>query len=88
MNTVAQLDIVIGLFGRLGIEVRQEHLGGGGGGLCVLHGRRLAFVDLDADPATRLECSLRALAACPELDNVYVPPVIRELIQQNEKVSG
>lgn len=81
MDVIAQFDAAIGLLGRLGIEVRQEHFGGGGGGFCTVRGRRMLFVDLDADGATRLERALAALADLPELDNVYVPPALRESIE-------
>ena len=82
MDLTTQLDTVVELLGRLGAEVRAEHLGGEGGGACALHGRRIVFLDLDADVATRLERALGALASCPEFDSVYVPPVIRELIER------
>ncbi len=82
MDAIAQFDTVLELFGRLGIDVRQEHLGGGGGGLCRLHGRRVVFIDLDADMATRLQESLRALAALSELESVYITPALRELVDR------
>ncbi len=77
-----QLDAVIGLCGRLDIEVRLEHLGGGGGGLCTLRGRRVLFMDLDADAATRLDGCLAALATVPEVDSMYVAPRLREGIEK------
>ncbi len=82
MDTAAQFEAVVELFGRLGIQVREEHLGGSGGDLCVVCGRRVVFVDLDADVATRLHRSLRALAALPELETVYVQPALRGLIER------
>jgi len=81
MDTTAQFDTVIDLLGRLGVDIRQEHLGGACGGLCEVHGRRVVFVDLDADAATRLEWCVRALASLPELDLVYVTPALRDLIE-------
>ncbi len=82
MDIASQLEGVVELFGRLGMVVRQEHLGGDSGGLCTIHGRRVVFVDLDADPATRLDRCLQVLAALPDLDNVYISPALRELIEQ------
>lgn len=86
MDSAAQLEGVVELFSRLGVEVRQEHLGGGSGGLCVIHGRRVVFIDLDADVATRLERSVLAAASLPELDTVYVPPALRELIESARSI--
>jgi len=68
---------------RLGIEIRRERLGGAGGGLCAMRGRRMMFVDLDADLATRTERCLAELAGLPELDGVYVPPVLREALDRH-----
>lgn len=82
MDITAQLEGVVTLFGRLGMDVRREHLGGDSGGLCVIRGRRVVFVDLDADLATRLDRCLQVLAGLPELDTVYVPPGLRERIEQ------
>lgn len=82
MDTTAQFDAVVDLLGRLGVDVRQERLGGTCGGLCEVHGRRVVFVDLDADAATRLEWCVRALASLPELDSIYVTPALRDLIER------
>ncbi len=84
MDAIAQFDAAIELLARLGVDVRDEHLGGGGGGLCRLHGRRIVFVDLDADLATRLQDSIRALATLSEIDAVYVTPALRELIDRQK----
>ena len=82
MDVEAQFDAVLDVFGRLDIEVRHEGLGGAGGGLCTIRGKRVLFVDLDADPATRLETSARALAGLAELEGLYISPVLRELIDR------
>jgi hypothetical protein len=82
VDTTTQFNAVVDLFGRLGVQVRREHLGGRGGGLCQVHGHRVIFVDLDADAATQMEVCVRALSSLPELETVYVPPVLRELIDR------
>ena len=78
----SHLDAVIDVFSRLGVTVRRERLGGGGGGLCTLHGKQVLFVDLDADAATRLDQSILALSTVPGLDTVYVVPAVRERIER------
>lgn len=78
----ADLDAVIDVFARLGVDVRRERLGGAGGGLCTVRGERVLFVDLDADLATRLDRSLNALSTIPNLDSVYLVPAIRERIER------
>ena len=78
MDATAQLDTILRLFEQLGVEVRQEQLGGSGGGLCRIRGKRVVFVDLDADAATRLDRSIEALSAVPEAAAVYISPELRE----------
>ncbi len=73
-----QYDEILDLLARLDITARQEHLGGSGGGLCSMQGRQIFFVDLDADPATRLDAALGALASLPAADGLYLPPNLRD----------
>ena len=80
MEPANQLEAVLEAFARVGIEVRQECLGGDGGSLCRLRGRRVLFVDLDADIATRLDHAIAALADVAEAASFYLPPEIRERI--------
>ena len=75
-----QLDAVLELLVSLGVEVRREE--GSGGGLCRVRGRTMMFDDLAADPATRLQRCIEALASIPEVDRVYVMPAIREAIER------
>lgn len=67
---------------RLGINVREEHLGSSGGGLCSLRGIRTLFVNLDADQTTQAQACIVALASIPEADDVYLPPTLREAIER------
>ena len=63
----------------------MERLGGEGGGLCTLRDKRVLFVDIDADVATRVERCLTALAEVPTVDSLYVMPALREQIEQRRK---
>jgi len=81
-DALAHLDALIGLLGRLGIPVRREHLGGAGGGICTIRGARVMFDDLDADRVTRVESAAKALGSLPDSESVYIPPAIRDLIEQ------
>lgn len=80
MDPSLRLDEVLEVFARLEVEVRIERLGGQGGGLCQLRGKRILVVDLDADVATRLERVAGALALVPEIEAVFLPPAVRELL--------
>jgi len=73
-----RLDTLLNLARELGIDIRSESLGGEGGGMCVLRGRRVLFVDTSADLETRYEKTVGAMSTLPELDGRYVPPEVRE----------
>ncbi len=84
MDAGTRLNAAFEVFERLGIVVQREHLGGTGGGLCVVRGTRRVFLDLDTDVATQLEVVAAALRAVREVETVYIPPVLRELIDQRD----
>ena len=81
MDAAGQLEAIVELFDRLGIEVRKEQLGGGGGSICRIRDRRVLFIDLDADVATRLDQSVEALSTLSEADTLYIAPELRERIE-------
>ena len=71
MDAETLLIDVLSVVSRLEVDVRQERLGGSGGGWCRVRGREVLFVDLDADVATRADRCLEAM---------YLPPALREKV--------
>jgi len=70
-----------------GIEVRQTALGGQGGGLCVLRGKKILFVDVSADLAEEIARTAEALAQLEDLEQHYLLPQVRQALrkyQQNQ----
>lgn len=82
MDLQTRLDEMAALAEQVGVEIRREALGGDGGGLCVLRGRRVLFIDTLADLETRYDKTLAALAGLPEVDAHYVRPDLREEIDR------
>lgn len=82
---ITQFEEILDSFSRLAIDVRIERLGGGGGGLCRVRGKRVLFVDADADVATKLERCLAALAQVPEADALYLAPAVREQVERRKE---
>jgi len=78
MGSTALRDESLELFRRVGVDVRREHLGGDGGGLCRIRGRRIVFVDEDADLDTQVATCVAALRLIPEIEAMYVSPALRE----------
>ena len=70
-----------------GLEVRKEYLGGEGGGLCILRGKRILFLDTAADAAEQVARTAAALAKLPELDTMYVLPQVREELDKYQAES-
>lgn len=76
-----ELELELGLLAeRLGIEVRHVRYEGGGG-LCVIRGKRVLMVNDLADRAERAATIAAALAEAPELDQMYVVPEVRRFIE-------
>ncbi len=85
MDALTQIDTIVTLLTELEVETRREHLGGDGGGLCRLRGKAVVFIDLDADAATQVSRCLEALALMPEVGDRFLPPAIREQVEQLRK---
>ncbi len=77
MTIEDRLNLLLEAVEGLGIELRREALGGGGG-LCTLRGRRVLFLDTLADPLTAYETTLAAVCTLTGLDDVHLPPALRE----------
>src|SRR5262245_48616039 len=61
MHTVELLDEALGAARRLGYDVRQDWLGGDGGGHCLVRGRRLLLLDVAQSPDEQLDIVVEAL---------------------------
>ena len=82
MSLDARLDELISAAEAAGIAIRREQLGGEGGGLCSIRGRRVLFVDTLSDAETRYERTLTALAPLTEMDGRFLRPDVREDLER------
>ena len=85
MELAARLEALCELAEDIGIEVRAEPMGGDGGGLCVLRGQRVLFVDTAADLANRYDHTLAAMAPLTELEQRYLVPELRHDIERQRQ---
>lgn len=81
MASDGELDEILRLLRSLEIDVRFEHVGGRGGGLCGVGKQRVFFVDLDADSASKFERAVDALRELPDWDTHYLSPALRERLK-------
>ena len=82
MDSQDLLEHLAELAAQLGISVRRTDLGGSGGGLVSLRGRQILFIDTLADPQDQLERLIPDFARLPNLDQIYIIPELRELLDQ------
>ena len=80
MHTVELLEEAIAVAERAGYEVREEWLGGTGGGHCQIKGRRCIFLDLAVGPLDQLEVVLDTLRGEPHLAPLAMSNDLRGLI--------
>ena len=76
MHTVDLMDQAVTAAESLGYGIRQEFLGGVGGGACEIAGTRWIFIDLGLRSVDQLEQVLDVLSADP---GVYTLSLSREL---------
>lgn len=67
MHTVDLLDAALAAAAQLGYGVRQEWLGGNGGGGCEIKGRKWIFLDLALSTAEQLDQVLDVLRRDPDI---------------------
>ncbi len=78
MNIVARLEKGIIAVQNLGYSVRQEWLDGEGGGVCILRGEKILFLDLSQDINEQLDVVLEILRKDPAID-LLDPTLLRRL---------
>ena len=80
MHTVELMDSLCTLAEHLGYTLRQEWLGGAGGGACEFGGRRYIFIDLALSILEQQEQVAAALRDDPALHTVNLAPAVRKAL--------
>lgn len=68
-----------------GIAVERAPLGGEGGGMAVIAGRRKLYIDTNADAATVYDMTVTALAGIEELIVENLPQSVRDDLETARK---
>jgi len=66
-----------------GVTIRNEPLGGSGGGLCSIKGQRIFFVDTQASSAVSAAMCAEAVSKAVDVEQIYVKPQVRQFIEDN-----
>jgi hypothetical protein len=80
MHTVELLEQTLALARRVGYKIRQEWLGGIGGGACEFAGQHWIFVDLSLTAVEQLAQVSDALRGDPRIQTMALDPPIRRLL--------
>ncbi len=80
MHTTELLQEALETARRCGYEVRQDWLGGDGGGHCLVRGRKWLLLDLAQSTAEQLEIVATALRAEPSVASIDVSAELADRI--------
>ena len=88
MNKQRILEEILELLEANGITIRNEPLGGGGGGLCTVKGQMIFFVDTQAPSAEMAAICAQAVAKVTDIEQVYIKPEVRQFIENHSNPEG
>ena len=81
MNEQMILQELLALLETNGISIRNEPLGGSGGGLCTIKGERIFFVDTQAPSVAVAAMCAEAVSKIVDIEQIYIKPQIRQFIE-------
>ncbi|MHC4243305.1 MAG: hypothetical protein ACYS3N_11555 [Planctomycetota bacterium] len=81
MNEQRILEELLALLEANSVAIRDEPLGGNGGGLCVMKGRQIFFVDTQAPSAVVAAMCAQAVPKVVDIEEVYIKPEVRQFIE-------
>jgi hypothetical protein len=83
MNDQNILDELLVLLEANGVTIRNEPLGGSGGGLCTIKGQQIFFVDTQAPSAVSAAICAEAVPKVVDVEQIYIKPQIRQFIENH-----
>ncbi|HEV7222828.1 MAG TPA: hypothetical protein VGN42_09010 [Pirellulales bacterium] len=84
MHTADLLDHALRAAERLGYKIRQEWLGGSGGGDCEIQGQKWIFVDLGLGLPDQLLLGVDVLRREPRATTLDLTPSLRRLVPEKK----
>ena len=83
MNEQSILDELLALLEANSVTIRNEPLGGSGGGLCTIKGEPIFFVDTQTSSAVSAAVCAEAVPKVVDVEQIYIKPQIRQYIENN-----
>ena len=83
MNEQRILEELLALLEANGVTIREEPLGGNGGGICTIKGQQIFFVDTQAPSAVAAALCAEAVPKVVDIEQVYIKPEVRQFIENH-----
>lgn len=84
MHTVELFEQLIQTATRLGYQIRQEYLGGVGGGSCELAGKKSIFIDLALNSSEQLDQLVEALQEDPAVYTLSLSDEVARVVNDRK----
>lgn len=84
MNSEILLEELLGLLEANNVAIRRDALGGSGGGLCEIKGRRIFFLDTDSSKLEAASFAAQAVSKIVDIDDIYLRPAVRDFIESQQ----
>lgn len=85
MNDQRILEELLGILEANNVIIRDEPLGGSGGGLCTIKGQRIFFVDTQAPSALVAAICAEAMPKLVDIEQIFIKPEVRQFIENHSK---
>ena len=83
MNKQRILEELLALLEANAVTIRNEPLGGSGGGLCTVKGGPIFFVDTQAAPVEMASICAEAVSKVVDTEKIYLRPEVRQFIENH-----
>ena len=83
MNEQSILEDLLEILETGGVTVRSERLGGSGGGLCTVKGKKVFFVDTDASSSETAALCAEAVTGIVNIERLYMRPQVRQFLENH-----
>ena len=87
MNDIRKLNALVDLVQQVGVEIRRAPASGDpnahpGGSFVTLQGKEILFLDTSAPTGDQISAAAAAIKNHPELEDRFLPPEIRQLLDE------
>jgi len=83
MNEQMILEELLALLEAHRVKIRREPLGGRGGGLAMMKGENIFFVDTEAPSAEVATLCAEAVVKLMDIETIYLRPEVRQFIESH-----